>query len=102
MSTRVLELVAPLPSSVPGGIIQRDVKGKPTGTPRCHRSVFTLARPQIGILLDNAMDLITKPAMTQQQMELYFNTTVNDALRYGLTSIHDAASIPEAITFFKV
>jgi predicted amidohydrolase YtcJ len=47
------------------------------------------------------MDLITKPPMTQQQMEQYFNITINDALRYGLTSIHDAASVPEAISFFK-
>jgi hypothetical protein len=38
VSTRVLELIAPLPSAVPGGIIQRDAKGKPTGAPWSDRS----------------------------------------------------------------
>jgi len=31
----------------------------------------------------------------------FFRATMKDALAHGLTSIHDAASEPEAIAFFK-
>ena len=47
------------------------------------------------------MDLIVKPPMTWEQMDNFFHVTMTDALRYGLTSIHDAATVPEAVLFFK-
>ena len=47
------------------------------------------------------MDLVAKPPMSWEQMDDFFRLTMNDALRYGLTSIHDAATVPEAVLFFK-
>jgi predicted amidohydrolase YtcJ len=47
------------------------------------------------------MDLIEKPAPTEAETLEQFETTMLDALRVGLTSIHDAASLPNDIAFFK-
>jgi predicted amidohydrolase YtcJ len=49
------------------------------------------------------MDLIDKfkPAPTEVETLQWFETTMRDALRFGLTSIHDAASFPHDIVFFK-
>jgi predicted amidohydrolase YtcJ len=49
------------------------------------------------------MDLIDelKPAPTEVETLQWFETTMRDALRFGLTSIHDAASFPNDIAFFK-
>ncbi|KXN84714.1 Putative amidohydrolase YtcJ [Leucoagaricus sp. SymC.cos] len=54
-----------------------------------------------GIFVDNAMDLIPLPSWSHQQMEEYFSTTVNTALQYGLTSIHDADTKMPMVTFYK-
>ena len=55
------------------------------------------------MFVDNAMDLINelKPAPTEAETVQWFETTMRDALRFGLTSIHDAASFPSDIAFFK-
>lgn len=55
------------------------------------------------MFVDNAMDLIDnlKPARTEVETLQWFETTMRDALRFGLTSIHDAASFPNDIAFFK-
>jgi hypothetical protein len=47
------------------------------------------------------MDLIEKPAPTEAETLEQFETTMLDALRVGLTSIHDAATSTDNITFFK-
>jgi hypothetical protein len=49
------------------------------------------------------MDLIDKfkPAPTEVETLQWFETTMRDALCFGLTSIHDAASFPNDIAFFK-
>ena len=47
------------------------------------------------------MDLIDKPAQTEAEIYECFETTMRDALRVGLTSIHDAASFPKDIAFFQ-
>jgi hypothetical protein len=47
------------------------------------------------------MDLIEKPAPTEAETLEQFETTMLDALRVGLTSIHDAATLPNGIAFFK-
>ena len=49
------------------------------------------------------MDLINKfkPAPVEVETLQWFETTMRDALRFGLTSIHDAASFPNDIAFFK-
>jgi predicted amidohydrolase YtcJ len=54
-----------------------------------------------GIFVDSAMDLVPIPESTEAQMTRYFETVVHDALSVGLTSIHDAFSTPDMITFFK-
>ncbi|KAJ3869361.1 amidohydrolase family-domain-containing protein [Lentinula novae-zelandiae] len=84
VSTRVLEIMGDLPTKVKGGSIVRDSSGNPTG-----------------IFLDNAMSLIPVPEWTDEQMTTFFYTTMNLALSYGLTSIHDAGSSPKIIQFMK-
>ncbi|KAJ7928481.1 amidohydrolase family-domain-containing protein [Mycena leptocephala] len=82
----VLEIMAPLPpdSDVEGGSIIRDASGKPTG-----------------IFVDNAMTLIPRPPWAPEQYVDFFNTAVEEALKFGLTSIHDASTDPDAVAFFK-
>ncbi|KAJ7039089.1 amidohydrolase family-domain-containing protein [Mycena alexandri] len=86
VSERVLEIMAPLPpdSDVEGGSIIRDAAGEPTG-----------------IFVDNAMMLIPRPPWAPEQYTDFFNTAVAEALKYGLTSIHDASTDPAAVAFFK-
>jgi predicted amidohydrolase YtcJ len=52
-------------------------------------------------MVDNAMSLIPKPPLSEQRAREYFDLTMKDALAHGLTSIHDADSLPEAISLFK-
>ncbi|KAG8947813.1 hypothetical protein FRC04_010299 [Tulasnella sp. 424] len=87
ISPRALELLGDLPHQVDGGLIVRDAEGKPTG-----------------IFVDNAMALVdkAKPNWTTLEMLSYYNTTIHDALRHGLTSIHDAAAYLPSIDFFKL
>ncbi|KAF7375864.1 Amidohydrolase 3 [Mycena sanguinolenta] len=85
VSERVLEILGPLPSEVDGGRIIRDASGKPTG-----------------IFVDNAMTLIPTPRWTPERYNDFFRTAVNEALKFGLTSVHDAATDPDAVEFFKV
>ncbi|KAI0790942.1 amidohydrolase family-domain-containing protein [Abortiporus biennis] len=56
-----------------GGKIIRDEDGEPNG-----------------VFVDNAMKLIPRPEFTQEQIEEYAINAMNDALRVGLTSVHDA------------
>ncbi|KAJ7350424.1 amidohydrolase family-domain-containing protein [Mycena albidolilacea] len=84
VSERVLEILGPLPSEVEGGSIIRDASGEPTG-----------------IFVDNAMTLIPTPPWTPEQYNDFFHTAVAEALKFGLTSVHDAATDPDAVQFFK-
>ncbi|KAK7039215.1 hypothetical protein VNI00_010120 [Paramarasmius palmivorus] len=85
VSTRVLEIMRDLPpdSEVEGGIIVRDESGKPTG-----------------VFVDNAISLIPAPEWTEDQIGEYFDATMEEALKYGLTSIHDADTYPQMRHFF--
>lgn len=47
------------------------------------------------------MSLIPTPAWTEDRMTQFFDTAMNAALSHGLTSIHDALSLPRHIAFFK-
>jgi hypothetical protein len=47
------------------------------------------------------MDLIEKPAPTEAEILEQFETTMLDALRVGLTSIHDASTLPNSIASFR-
>ncbi|KAI9571870.1 amidohydrolase family-domain-containing protein [Boletus coccyginus] len=84
VSNRVLQLMGELPREVDGGLIIRDSFGKPTG-----------------IFVDNAMAIVPVPAPTKAQLLDHFERTVRDAHAVGLTSIHDAATEPHAIEFYK-
>ncbi len=53
------------------------------------------------MFVDNAMSLIHKPDPTDAEILEDFETTMGDALRVGLTTIHDAGSSPSTITFFQ-
>ena len=47
------------------------------------------------------MSLIKRPAPTDAETLEDFETTMGDALRVGLTTIHDAGSSPSIIAFFQ-
>ncbi|KAH9177302.1 amidohydrolase 3 [Lactarius sanguifluus] len=84
VSNAVLSKLTDLPKVVDGGLVVRDEAGKPTG-----------------VFVDNAMSLIHKPDPTDAEILEDFETTMSDALRVGLTTIHDAGSPPSTIAFFQ-
>jgi hypothetical protein len=47
------------------------------------------------------MTLIPTPPWTPEQYNDFFHTAVAEALKFGLTSVHDAFTDPDAIQFFK-
>jgi len=47
------------------------------------------------------MSLIPSRPFNEARALEYFNRTVTDALAVGLTSVHDAMSLPEEINFYK-
>jgi hypothetical protein len=55
----------------------------------------------LGVMVDNAMNLIPRPSLSESRAREYFDLTMKDALAHGLTSIHDADSSPEAISLFR-
>ncbi|KAJ7779933.1 amidohydrolase family-domain-containing protein [Mycena metata] len=83
VNARALELSGTLPESVEGGIILRYPNGRPTG-----------------VLLDNAQELLKTPPLTEDDLVQRFTVAVNDALAYGLTSVHDAGLDPASLDFF--
>ncbi|KAL0581839.1 hypothetical protein V5O48_000207 [Marasmius crinis-equi] len=84
VSSQALEASLPLPSEVEGGVIVRDSSGQPTG-----------------MLLDNAQELVKQPPLEEDDLLKRFKTAVKDAVKYGLTSIHDAGLDPMSLAFFK-
>ncbi|KAJ2915095.1 hypothetical protein MD484_g5306, partial [Candolleomyces efflorescens] len=54
-----------------------------------------------GIFMDKAMNLIPAPQWTEDQMQEYFDATIELALKYGLTSIHDADTNSRFIAFYR-
>ncbi|TFK54024.1 hypothetical protein OE88DRAFT_1654482 [Heliocybe sulcata] len=84
VSEAVIRSMEPLPDSVEGGVIVRDSSGKATG-----------------VLLDNAQELVQKPALTDKDLLRRFRYVVQDALANGLTSIHDAGFSPVSLAFFQ-
>lgn len=56
-----------------------------------------------GVLLDNAQELANaqRSEPTYEQLEQRFNLTVQDAIKHGLTSIHDAGFDPISLRFFR-
>ncbi|THH07935.1 hypothetical protein EW145_g3048 [Phellinidium pouzarii] len=86
VSKRILKDLGDLPD-IEGGEIVRDSNKRPTGADR--------------VFVDNAMALITLPDWTEKEMLGFYFTAVKEALSYGLTSIHDAATTPQMISFLK-
>ncbi|KZP34268.1 hypothetical protein FIBSPDRAFT_846377 [Athelia psychrophila] len=84
VSPSVLNSSAPYPEHVEGGIIRRDEAGQLTG-----------------VFMDNAQDLVKRPALSEGDLERRFAITVDDAVSNGLTSIHDAGFDPLSLEFFK-
>ncbi|EEB90634.1 hypothetical protein MPER_11133, partial [Moniliophthora perniciosa FA553] len=77
VSKATLDVNAPFPEKFEGGVIIRDENGSPTG-----------------IFQDEAQGLIKPPQLTDDDLMKRFMITVNDALKYGVTSMHDAGSTP--------
>ena len=53
------------------------------------------------MFVDNAKDLIERPALTEAETLEQIETAMRDALRVGLTSIHDAATSLDSIAFYR-
>jgi predicted amidohydrolase YtcJ len=102
ISKKVIGLSAPFPEGdVEGGVTFRDALGNPTGTfPHWPPTYFFLTNFQ-GVLLDNAQDLVKRPAPAEDDLHRRFAATVKDALSLGLTSIHDAGFSPVSLEYFK-
>jgi predicted component of type VI protein secretion system len=52
------------------------------------------------VLLDNAQELLKTPPLTEDDLVQRFKLAMDDALAYGLTSIHDAGLDPTSLDFF--
>jgi hypothetical protein len=90
-----------LPDDVEGGAIVRYANGKPTGRASTSNVHAMLRKSWPGIMVDNAMNLIPNPPLSERMVQEYFDVAIKDALAHGLTSIHDADTKPEAISLFK-
>ena len=84
VSPAILHQMPNLPENVDGGFIVRDEQGYPTG-----------------IFIDNAVNLIPIPEWSEETISRFFEVTINEALSYGLTSIHDADTKVNQIKFLK-
>ncbi|KAJ3798626.1 amidohydrolase family-domain-containing protein [Lentinula aff. detonsa] len=84
LSQTALESSFPFPEKVDGGLIVRDDFGNPTG-----------------MLLDNAQDLVRQPKLLEDDLLKRFNSAIQKAIEYGLTSIHDAGLDPASLNFFE-
>lgn len=108
-SSRAIQISLPLPESVEGGIIVRDANANPSGqyilvlsSELPERANFNLHLfMTAGVFLDNAQDLLKQPKLTENDLMRRFNVAVRDALKYGITSIHDAGLDPMSLAFFK-
>ncbi|KAF5371769.1 hypothetical protein D9758_003581 [Tetrapyrgos nigripes] len=82
-SRTVIETFGPFPDEVEGGVIIRDENGEPTG-----------------IFLDKAQDLILAE-FSEEEMEQRFTIAFEDALKNGITAMHDAGFAPSTLEFYE-
>jgi hypothetical protein len=56
-----------------------------------------------GVFLDTAFEWVQSqlPKWSQQDWIKYYQTAMDKLLLAGITGVHDAATSPEAIKFFK-
>ncbi|KAF7795130.1 hypothetical protein EIP86_006277 [Pleurotus ostreatoroseus] len=74
----------PSNEKIDGGEIVRGADGNPSG-----------------VFLDNAMLLVQSPPWTDTQLEEYFQRSMDDALKVGLTSVHDAFASESYLEVFQ-
>lgn len=88
VSPAVLEQIGDIPiEDVDGGKVVRDADGKPTG-----------------VFVDNAIRAYVTPVQpekTDADRENFLRIVSNDALRLGMTGIHDAGLLPVEVEFFR-
>jgi predicted amidohydrolase YtcJ len=102
VSSSVIQSMLPLPETVDGGVIVRDPSKEPIGKYISFQPFVGLTAIIIkGVFIDNAQDLVKKPALTDIDLERRFSITVKNAISSGLTSIHDAGFDPISLEFFK-
>ena len=63
--------------------------------------LYSLGHAMTGVFVDNAQNLIAYPAYTDEDLLKKFSYTANDALSYGITTVHDAKLDPKEIDFFR-
>ena len=63
--------------------------------------LFECLTTSLGVLLDNAQELLKQPKLTEGDLSRRFKVAVRDAHRFGLTSIHDAGLDPTSLKFFE-
>lgn len=91
----------PLPDTAEGGYIIRDSSGVPSGEYYITSTATNIPILLAGVFIDNAQDLVKRPALTDVDLGRRFAVTVDAALSRGLTSIHDAGFDPVSLEFFK-
>jgi predicted amidohydrolase YtcJ len=88
VSPAVLEQIGEIPlEDVDGGKVVRDAEGKPTG-----------------VFVDNAIRAYVTPVQpekTDTERENFLRIVSDDALRLGMTGIHDAGLLPVEVEFFR-
>lgn len=53
------------------------------------------------MLLDNAQELVKQPKLLEDDLLRRFDSAIQNAVKFGLTSIHDAGLDPASLKFFK-
>lgn len=88
VSPAVLAQIGDIPlEDVDGGQVVRDAAGRPTG-----------------VFVDNAIRAYVtplQPAWTDANRAAFLRTVSDDALRLGMTGIHDAGLLPADVAFFR-
>jgi len=56
-----------------------------------------------GVFLDDAMNIIdlVRPQWSEVQMEAFLKRTIDDAVKVGVTGIHDAYGLAEHVEFYQ-
>jgi predicted amidohydrolase YtcJ len=78
--------LGPHSADPPGGRIERDARGEPTG-----------------ILIDNAMALLeaARPRPTRAELKGWIRTALQRLAKVGLTGVHDAGVPPEEVAAYR-
>ncbi|KAJ2924770.1 hypothetical protein H1R20_g12321, partial [Candolleomyces eurysporus] len=83
VSQTLIDTHGPYPDTIEGGVIVRGEDGKPSG-----------------VFIDSAQSLIPIPPISPAEQSRSFEVTVKDALRHGLTALHDAGYKNDSMGLF--